>query len=262
MFISIGYAEIVSFDLDEEGTPLYKIKEGLSIYDKVPCLMLGGTADNLSFRPLPATSDRLINPKDYVGCTAVIIKHANQDPIIIGTVSSPVNEREHLTKDREYDLDGQLSVEKQCVNDETSKLDGSFRSMGAQGISLDTTSNEEPIRLQVADSSNLRISQKGRSTTDHIVLASRLMERLSDLESVIEAMSERVNLLSDIIAEQEEALAIETAAQNAAAPGSVVVHIPRITSLDPAISSWTKGSDASYQADCARISNKSREDIL
>lgn len=252
MFItSIGYAEIVSFDLDEEGTPLYKIKEGLSVYDNVPCLMLGGTADNLSFRPLPATSDRLINPKDYVGCTAVIIKHADQDPLIIGTVSSPVNEREHLTKDREYNLDGQLSVEKQCVNDETSRLDGSFRSLGAQGITLDTTSNEEPIRLQLSRSSHLRISQTNTPTVDHIVLSSKLMEKLSELETVIAAMATRIDLLTEICADVEIA---KTAADN--------THIPRVTVAAPNMSVWEKGSDASYQADCARISNKSREDIL
>ena len=77
------------------------------------------------------------------------------------------------------------------------------------------------------------------------------MEKLSELETVIAFMAARIDLLTEICADVE----IEkTALDN--------THIPRVTAATPNMSVWEKGSDASYQADCARISNKSREDIL
>ena len=87
------------------------------------------------------------------------------------------------------------------------------------------------------------------------------MEKLTELETVIADMAARVTTLSRIIGEQEEALATETAAQIAAGTlPATDLHIPRILSEAPAISSWSKGSNASYQADCVRISNKAVED--
>lgn len=249
MLLYLGYAEVLEFKVDVNGNPLYRVKEGGAIYDDVPLMMVGGSPNNLGFRPIEATTDRLINPKDYLGCIAVILKPRKGEPLIIGTVNSPVNARDDFSEEREYTPDGQLLIEKHCVHDETSKLDGSFRSLGAQGITLDTTSSGEPIRLQLSGSSHLRISQTNSLTIDHIVLSSKLMEKLSELETVIAAMATRIDLLTEICADVEIAKA---ALDN--------THIPRVTVAAPNMSVWEKGSDASYQADCARISNKSRED--
>lgn len=248
--VSLEFARVISYQQDDEGNATYDIIQGSSIFRGVPSLVNGGSTEGLSISPLIPNKESIREPSDYEGCVAVLLRPLNGDnPVILGTVLTRKNAKEKLSSKREYDLDGQLNSDKHCIFDETSRLEGSFRSLGAQGITLDTTSNEEPIRLQLSGSSHLRISQTNSLTTDHIVLSSKLMEKLSELETVIAAMAARIDLLTEICADVEIAKA---ALDN--------THIPRITVAAPNMSVWEKGSDASYQADCARISNKSRED--
>ncbi len=259
---NVFVARIIKTQVTEFGNLIHDIiDENSRMFLGCSQLIQGGGDDNIGISPYSPKSQMIGEPETYDGSFVLALKTRYMiNPIILGACSSD-HVRGFYAESRTYDADGQLASDKVCTQDATRKLKGSMSTLGEQGITLDTVQNQQPVRLQVADASHVRISQAGQSTDDHIVLASRLMEKLAELETVITAMATRVNTLSGIIGEQEEALAAETAAQIAAGTlPATDLHIPRILSEAPEILGWSRGSAGSYQADCARISNKAVED--
>jgi len=251
-------AKILDFRIADSGAPVYDIvDEDGTVFTDITQMVMGGSHKGMSYRPFFPTTDTNGNEIDYKGCHVITLK-TNDDPypVIVGGVLTEHAIKNRISPTRKYDTDQQLDVEKQCVLDETSKMQGSFQSLGEEGITLDTTEtvslavpNGQPIRLQTPNTNHVRISQQGQTTTDHVVLASVLLAKLDEIEATLLTIAGRVNILSEVCSGIEaEKVALAAAAGN--------VYVPKITELDPNVSGWTKGSDASYQADCVRISSK------
>ena len=248
----IKKGRILSYEMTEEGLPVYVVKDDENnTFTNVEALIFGGSPNNIQNQPYTPKPLLGAIPEDYEGSFVLLLFSRNlMRPIILGSSFSRLC-KDVLSAGNKFDADGQMLVSTQSISDSITKCGGSASSVGFDGIALDTTTNEKSIKLQVSDTSHVRISQKGHETTDHVILASKLLGKLTELETVIEEMSTRVNILSEIGAEIEATKA-----------ASIAGYIPKITPADPPIDGWDKGSDDSYKADCVRISGKSAEDIL
>ena len=248
----IKKGRILSYEMTEEGLPVYVVKDDENnTYTHVEALIFGGSPHNIQNQPYTPKPLLGAIPENYEGSFVLLLFSRNLiRPIILGSSFSRLC-KDALSAGNKFDADGQMLVSTQSISDSITKCGGSASSVGFDGIVLDTTTNQKSINLQVSEISHVRISQKGHLTTDHVVLASKLLDKLSELETVIEEMVTRVNILSEIGAEIEATKA-----------ASIVGYVPKITPADPPIDGWNKGSDDSYKADCVRISGKSAEDVF
>ncbi len=246
----VSIARVLRLEYRDNGSIRYTVKDDTgTIYTNVENITAGGSLSNVQTHPYTPIEIMQGEPEDYLGSFVLLLHSMNlSDPMIIGAGYSNKS-LERILPERIYETDDQLTAQTQCAVDSTNRLDGSLTTVGAEGITFDTTENHYPVRIQVADDSHLRISQKGQSTTDHVVLASKLLEKLSDLENTIDDIVERVNVLSEIGADVEATKA-----------ASIQGYVPKITPASPPIGSWSKGSDAAYKASCVRISSKNTEE--
>ena len=230
----------------------------------------GGTFDNFSHNPVVASGDMSRMDEDNFKGSYVLLLHINTDvPVIIGKVPAPLREAREkpffLTGEGgEFDSDQKQAVDKAHIKDEYRKIEGSVRTMGSDGITLDTQANSKPIRIQTSSTSHVRVSQSGQSTTDHVVLSSVLMTKLSELEAVVAALTVQVNTLTgslsgalvSIEAISSGTVLTSTGLQQRILSGGLPIPAPSASPPANPLTAWTKGLDATYQADCIRISNK------
>lgn len=253
----IRKGRVLSYEMTEEGLPVYVVKdEENNTYTQVEALIFGGSPNNIQNQAY--TPQELLGaiPEDYAGSFVLLLfSSALYRPFILGSSFSRLC-KDVLSDKNEFDDDGQMLVSTQSILDSIVKRDGSLTSLGSEGITLDTTANEKSIKLQVTDNSHVRISQKGQETTDHVVLASKLLDKLGDLEAILATMATRINILSEVCAGIEQGKVEIAAAEVAAGVPGATPYIPLITAADPNVSGWIKGENDEYRADCVRISGK------
>lgn len=248
--------------LDDQGEPMCDVmSEDNVFYRNVKILVQGGSADNCEYRPVKTSDipDSLL--MDFEGAFVLMgwLK-IHGDPVIIGSlVSRNVRGLFNATKEAreedasETDSDGRVLTKNIDFRSYYNRLDGAVISIGHKGITLDTHDAEEAIRVQVPADKHLRVSQAGFSTNDHVVLASHLLQKLSELETAINTLGEKVAAIEAI-----------TATLSAQPNGGPVVNtgpnpiVPQPL-FGPAVT-WVKGDDDDYRADCMRISAKATGD--
>lgn len=230
----------------------------------------GGNRGNFSHEPVSFSSDTSkIDLDDFKGAYVLLFHpEGGQTPVIIGTLPPPLREETENTffsEERSFDADDKQDLSKITPADEHRTVDGSVRVMGAEGITLDTQENSKPVRLQVSSDSHVRISQTNQDTSDHVVLSSHLMTKLTQLETALITIAAAVNGINAAVANIHTSLELVT---GGGMEGGAPVPLTSLNQFvfqseelpeDIANTPWSKGGDGSYQADCLRISNKNTE---
>lgn len=229
----------------------------------------GGSKENYSHTaPAQSASINKIDDDVYDGAIVLLLHVGADIPFIIGTLPSPLLETVDNSifvpdDTRSFDADTYHNVDKAHLEDDFRKLNGSVRNMGAEGITLDTLENGKNIRLQVASDSHVRISQKGSDTTDHVLLASHMMTKLTQLETALATIASAVNGINAAVSGIQTSLALITGGgMQGGAPvplssANPFVFQPEGLPANVPVSPWAKGEEGSYKADCLRISKKS-----
>ena len=214
----------------------------------------GGNRGNFSHEPVAFSSDTSkIDLDDFKGAYVLLFHpEGGQTPVIIGTLPPPLRdetENTFFSENRSFDSDDKQDLSKITPADEHRIVDGSVRTMGAEGI-------------QVSSDSHVRISQTDQDTSDHVVLSSHLMTKLTQLETALTTIAAAVNGINAAVANIQTSLSlIQGGGAQVPALTSAVPFAFQSEGLpeDIANTPWSKGRDDSYQADCLRISNKNTE---
>lgn len=150
-----------------------------AVYIACPLLSLGaGTDDNHLFSAPRAGSLVLLG----------LFRGRSSKAVVLGCL--PTSMAKKISKDREYEGDGDYPV-KEAVHlaDTAMRNKGAVVAVTKDGnIVLDATESQQPVRVQLAPSGQLRVSQGGVEPTEHTLLAGPTIALLEELVDKVNAL--------------------------------------------------------------------------
>jgi len=258
----IVQAIVISVEMDSDGYPSATVmdKNG-GILTDCEFLHRGGGEKNIRYCPSEGSTngEPEYDSETRKGARVFVLRGVNIPAVILGALDQPTLKKSRFAESADV-RDKPLAVGKAesypsrvSYADQLDHQDGSQVVIGkTAGVTLDTTGNESPVRVQVGSDAYLRISQENAETNDHVVLASALFSLLTDLETKVNEIITVVNAHSVILG----GLTSPGTLPNGS-PGPVASSIPVVPGNAAAVGNWTKGNIEEIQASAIRISEKS-----